>query len=210
MYDNMPMRTPFTLIKKHHPLQTLILPHLLRNIADNSRRAFFEKAVATATAFAGAKAAQAYSVPDLNYPFEALEPYIDAPTMKIHHDKHHGTYVANINKATEGKDPVPILDLMENALDATPVRNSGGGVRCIVLLFACLSYVFDCSFVYLLACVLFSTLESIPSRTFNAQNSITITPFFGTKWPLPLKPKNPNLRPSSKSSSTRALVAWRK
>jgi Fe-Mn family superoxide dismutase len=47
--------------------------------------------------------------------------------MKIHHDKHHATYVANINKATEGKDEVPILDLMENALDAGPVRNSGGG-----------------------------------------------------------------------------------
>ena len=47
--------------------------------------------------------------------------------MKIHHDKHHATYVTNINKATEGKEEVPILDLMENALDATPVRNSGGG-----------------------------------------------------------------------------------
>lgn len=37
------------------------------------------------------------------------------------------TYVANINKATEGKPEKDILDLMENALDATPVRNSGGG-----------------------------------------------------------------------------------
>lgn len=47
--------------------------------------------------------------------------------MKIHHDKHHATYVGNINKATEGKDEVPILDLMADALEATPVRNSGGG-----------------------------------------------------------------------------------
>ena len=47
--------------------------------------------------------------------------------MKIHHDKHHATYVGNINKATEGKEEVPILDLMADALDATPVRNSGGG-----------------------------------------------------------------------------------
>lgn len=51
-----------------------------------------------------APAANAYKVPDLPYAFEALEPYIDAPTMKIHHDKHHATYVANINKATEGKE----------------------------------------------------------------------------------------------------------
>ena len=48
--------------------------------------------------------------------------------MKIHHDKHHATYVANINKATEGKDEVPILDLMADSLEAGPaVRNSGGG-----------------------------------------------------------------------------------
>lgn len=47
--------------------------------------------------------------------------------MKIHHDKHHATYVANINKATEGKDQPPILDLMADALEAGPVRNSGGG-----------------------------------------------------------------------------------
>jgi len=93
----------------------------------NSRRDILQKGAAIATAIAAPAAANAYAVPDLNYPFEALEPYIDAPSMKIHHDKHHATYVANINKATEGKDEVPILDLMENALDATPVRNSGGG-----------------------------------------------------------------------------------
>ena len=73
----------------------------------NSRRSFFEKgaaAVATGLAIAYPSAANAYKVPDLPYAFEALEPYIDAPTMKIHHDKHHATYVANINKATEGQD----------------------------------------------------------------------------------------------------------
>lgn len=97
--------------------------------ADNvsSRRNVFKKGVAFAAGIAAPVVANAYSVPDLQYPFEALEPYIDAPTMKIHHDKHHATYVTNINKATEGKDEVPILDLMADALDATPVRNSGGG-----------------------------------------------------------------------------------
>lgn len=66
---------------------------------------------------------------DLPYPYDALEPYIDTPTMKLHHDKHHATYVANINKATEGKDPKPILDLMESAIEAGPAyRNNGGGV----------------------------------------------------------------------------------
>lgn len=95
----------------------------------SSRRAIF-KGVGAAVA-AGALNpgnANAYSVPDLPYPFEALEPHIDTPTMKIHHDKHHATYVANINKATEGKDQKPILDLMESAIEAGPaVRNNGGG-----------------------------------------------------------------------------------
>ena len=71
--------------------------------------------------------ANAYKLDDLPYAYDALEPFIDAPTMKFHHDKHHATYIANINKATEGKDEVPILDLMADALDAGPVRNSGGG-----------------------------------------------------------------------------------
>lgn len=92
-----------------------------------SRRDFFKKGAAFAASVAAPAVAGAYTVPDLQYGFDELEPYIDTPTMKIHHDKHHATYVTNINKATEGKDEVPILDLMEDALSATPVRNSGGG-----------------------------------------------------------------------------------
>jgi len=95
--------------------------------ATNNRRNFFAKTTALVTAIAVPAASKAYTVPDLPYPYEALEPFIDTPTMKIHHDKHHGTYVANINKATEGKDEVPILNLMEDALAAGPIRNSGGG-----------------------------------------------------------------------------------
>lgn len=94
----------------------------------SNRRDVIARTLAAGAALAAPAIASAYSVPDLPYPFEALEPYIDAPTMKIHHDKHHATYVANINKATEGKDEVPILDLMANALEAGPaVRNNGGG-----------------------------------------------------------------------------------
>ena len=93
-----------------------------------SRRDVLGKTLAAGAALAAPAAAGAYFVPDLPYPFEALEPYIDTPTMKIHHDKHHATYVANINKAREGKPDVPILDLMADALEAGPgVRNSGGG-----------------------------------------------------------------------------------
>jgi len=77
----------------------------------------------------------AFTVPPLPYPFDALEPYIDAKTMEIHHDKHHGAYVTNVNKALEGRPELQaksIDDLMKN-LDAVPenirtaVRNNGGG-----------------------------------------------------------------------------------
>ena len=77
----------------------------------------------------------AFTVPPLPYPFDALEPYIDAKTMEIHHDKHHGAYVTNLNKALEGHADLQsksIDDLLKN-LDTVPenirgaVRNNGGG-----------------------------------------------------------------------------------
>jgi len=77
----------------------------------------------------------AYEVPPLPYPNEALEPHIDAKTMEIHHDKHHGAYVANLNKALAGKPDLEnksVIELIAN-LSAVPedirgpVRNNGGG-----------------------------------------------------------------------------------
>jgi Fe-Mn family superoxide dismutase len=76
----------------------------------------------------------AYSVPDLPYAFDALEPHIDARTMEIHHDKHHAAYVTNLNAALEGTDwmDAPIDEVLVN-LDDVPenkrmaVRNNGGG-----------------------------------------------------------------------------------
>ena len=58
----------------------------------------------------------AYSVPDLAYPFDALEPHIDARTMEIHHDKHHAAYVTNLNAALEGTEWVdrPIDAVLAN------------------------------------------------------------------------------------------------
>ena len=77
----------------------------------------------------------AYELPPLPYPKDALEPYIDAQTMEIHHDKHHAAYVANTNKAIAGRPDLErksIEDLIRQ-LDAVPadirnaVRNHGGG-----------------------------------------------------------------------------------
>ena len=68
---------------------------------------------ASAAAAAAATKANAYSLPDLPYAYDALEPSIDAATMKFHHDKHHATYVAGINGKLDEKDQPPIADLMK-------------------------------------------------------------------------------------------------
>ncbi|TJX63129.1 superoxide dismutase [Soehngenia saccharolytica] len=76
-----------------------------------------------------------YKLPELNYSYDALEPFIDARTMEIHYTKHHQTYIDNLNKALEGRDEykdMPIEDLIAslNTLPdeiKTAVRNNGGG-----------------------------------------------------------------------------------
>jgi superoxide dismutase, Fe-Mn family len=77
----------------------------------------------------------AYELPELPYPYDALEPYIDERTMSLHHEKHHGTYVANLNAALEkhpeadpGNVDVLITELGSVPEDIrTAVRNNGGG-----------------------------------------------------------------------------------
>ncbi len=75
-----------------------------------------------------------YTTPNLGYPFDALEPHIDARTMEIHHDKHHVGYTTKLNAAVEGtafQDKAPESLLAD--LEALPesirgaVRNNGGG-----------------------------------------------------------------------------------
>lgn len=76
----------------------------------------------------------AYSLPELNYAYDALEPHFDARTMEIHHSKHHNAYITKVNAALEGTDfenlsvEALISDLSklpENIRGA--VRNNGGG-----------------------------------------------------------------------------------
>lgn len=75
-----------------------------------------------------------YSLPDLPYGYDALEPHIDARTMEIHHTKHHQAYINNVNAALEGTEYADkcIVEVMRN-LSSLPadiqgaVRNNGGG-----------------------------------------------------------------------------------
>jgi Fe-Mn family superoxide dismutase len=106
----------------------------LRNLA------FTTGALAMSGRFAFGQAAPgqeegAFKLPPLGYDYDALEPFIDAETMKLHHDKHHAAYVSKLNQAVAsapelGKEPIEQI-LMN--LDAVPeairkdVRNQGGG-----------------------------------------------------------------------------------
>ncbi|GIW73153.1 MAG: superoxide dismutase [Mn] [Planctomycetota bacterium] len=76
-----------------------------------------------------------HKLPELPYPYDALEPSIDAQTMEIHHQKHHGGYVSKLNAALEGQGALaelPVEQLL-GRLDEVPeqirtaVRNNGGG-----------------------------------------------------------------------------------
>jgi Fe-Mn family superoxide dismutase len=114
-------------------------------LATISRRNFLKSAGAAALAATagGVFATQAraakdpppiYALPPLGYAFDALDPFIDATTMEIHHDKHHQAYVTNLNKALQGTDiGTPPINKLIADLDSVPenirtaVRNNGGG-----------------------------------------------------------------------------------
>src|SRR5208337_5116604 len=76
-----------------------------------------------------------FTLPPLPYAFDALEPYIDAKTMEIHHDKHHAAYVTNLNNALannpelQNKSAEELIKSLSSLPEAirTAVRNNGGG-----------------------------------------------------------------------------------
>lgn len=76
-----------------------------------------------------------YTLPELPYAYNALEPYIDERTMQVHHDKHHATYVKNLNDVLVGHDALLSLPVEKLIADLsqvpeavrTKVRNNGGG-----------------------------------------------------------------------------------
>ena len=76
----------------------------------------------------------AYALPPLGYAYDALEPHIDAQTMEIHYDRHHRTYVTNLNTALDGSPlaELPVETLITRLAEVpegirTAVRNNGGG-----------------------------------------------------------------------------------
>ena len=76
-----------------------------------------------------------FTLPNLNFATDALEPHIDARTMEIHHGKHHQTYINNLNAALEGHDDLSKMEINSLISDISSlpdsirgaVRNNGGG-----------------------------------------------------------------------------------
>ena len=101
-----------------------------------TRRSLLELAALSPVATALASAAEApFTLPNLPYAYDALEPFIDAQTMQIHHDKHHKAYVDNLNKAVSAYPDLAklsaeqLLERLDTLPEAirTAVRNQGGG-----------------------------------------------------------------------------------
>jgi Fe-Mn family superoxide dismutase len=91
-----------------------------------------DRLLASTTLFSSIKesSAMAFTLPELSYKHEALEPHFDKMTMEIHHGKHHAAYVTNLNKALEGSEHASkSLEELMGMISKLPaaVRNNGGG-----------------------------------------------------------------------------------
>lgn len=83
-----------------------------------------------------------FTLPELGYAYDALEPYIDKATMEIHLTKHHAAYVNNLNNAIKGTEfeKTPLVEIFQN-ISKCPIaiRNNGGGHYNHSLFWQCLS-----------------------------------------------------------------------
>jgi Fe-Mn family superoxide dismutase len=115
------------------------MPHLnRRQLLQSAGAGALSLALAPLSARAEEKKKTEFTLPKLPYAYDALEPYIDAETMMIHHDKHHAAYVANLNKALadapdlQGKSIVEVLRGIQEDTKLKPatrqaIINNGGG-----------------------------------------------------------------------------------
>lgn len=98
--------------------------------------------IMTTTAAVNAQQAGPFQLITLPYPYNAMEPHIDAQTMEIHHTKHHAAYVNNLNAAIKGTEgeKMTLLEIMANTKKFDmKVRNNAGGVYNHDLFFTTLS-----------------------------------------------------------------------
>jgi len=107
---------------------------------ENSRRKFLKGSIFSVAALSAGNIFGSFSsfaepvdstftLPNLPYPYDALEPFIDAKTMELHHSKHHQAYVNNLNKALEGQPNQGTIEDICKKISRYPVavRNNAGG-----------------------------------------------------------------------------------
>src|ERR1700722_7109428 len=136
----------------------------------------------------GAQEEGAFKLPPLGYDYDALEPYIDAETMKLHHDKHHAAYVSKLNQAVASAPELgkkPIEEILTN-LDAVPeairkdIRNQGGGHANHSLFWQTLKKNENGKPAGELATAIDASFESFPK--FQESLSAAATKVFGSGW----------------------------
>jgi Fe-Mn family superoxide dismutase len=128
-----PQRTHIHRKREEDSMTSLTRRHLFGTIAGAAAVTRAPRIVVAQTS--PPPAAGPFSVEPLAYPFNALEPYIDAKTMQIHHDLHHGAYVNNLNTIAKDHPQIaqmPIQDVLAKLSELpesirTPVRNNLGG-----------------------------------------------------------------------------------
>jgi Fe-Mn family superoxide dismutase len=129
-----------------------------------------------------------YELPSLNYEYSALEPYIDAKTMELHHAKHHQTYVNKLNEALEKHPELYNTDLEQLIANTesipedirTAVKNHGGGHFNHTFFWSILSPVFDQKLDDALLTAIVETFGDF--ETFKTKFSTEALNRFGSGW----------------------------
>lgn len=159
----------------------------------------------------------AYQLPALGYAYDALEPYIDAETMQLHHGKHHQGYVDLLNSAIANYpqyDNTTIEDLLEHLNDVpeeirAAVRNSGGGHANHQLLWTVIGPPNDAKPIGMLADAIkkdFGTLENLKDEFTEAATKV-----FGSGWAcLAANPKTHQLEVMSLPNQDSPLLSGKR
>jgi Fe-Mn family superoxide dismutase len=129
-----------------------------------------------------------FKLPPLGYDYDALEPFIDAETMKLHHDKHHAAYVSKLNQAiaTVPGLETKTIEAILGSLDSLPeairadVRNHGGGHANHALLWQTLKKGEGAQPTGDLATALTAEFQTLPQ--FHEQFAQAATSIFGSGW----------------------------
>lgn len=154
-----------------------------------------------------------FTLPELPYSYDALEPYIDSGTMNIHYNKHHATYVNNLNNALK---PYPQLqkksveELLQNLNELpreiqTAVRNNGGGHYNHSLFWASLTQPKDSQMSNKLKKTLEKNFGSVDA--FKAEFEAVATSRFGSGWAWLIKDPNGRLHVISTANQDNPIMS---